>query len=182
MDQFGLESYIIPSRFKITNELINTYTKSIDWDIVNIKKCKLIKQSSDWLESKINNKKPAARNVLEKGSQVITDVTKLGLSYPVTIETIVTKLPRNTTIVLSIDKKENTVTNVPESCGILSVKKTSDHYVCIHYVKAVEQKEPIKIFVGKWLDGLVGGWVRVLTTDDLDRIQGRLALLENKIK
>lgn len=182
MNQFGLDRYIIPSRFKLSGELIKSYTRLIDWDVINKKKCELIEFSSSWLVSKINDTKTELRQTFKRDVPLLTDVTELGLSYPVAIETIITKLPRNTTIVLPIDKKEKTVINIPESFGILTIKKTSDHYVDIHFVKTVEQNSPIKVFVGKWLDGTVGKWVRMLTTDDLESLQRRLITLENRIK
>ena len=180
LNMFKLENYLIPAKFKITDELIKTYTKPIDWEIINKRKSQLIKQSSEWLDSTILNNQTTQRLPIEKNKQIITDISKIGLNYPITIQTIITKMPRNSILLLSIDQKENTVIDVPKSYGILTIRKTTDHYVFVEFTKTTNQKNPVEIYIGRWLDGVVGKWERLLTTEDLKAIENRLSALEKK--
>ncbi|MBR6347661.1 MAG: polysaccharide pyruvyl transferase family protein, partial [Spirochaetales bacterium] len=130
---FGLENYILPSKFEITPEFLDLYTKPIDWNRVNVRKAQLIKQSSEWLESQIKGRKVKERSFVESRSPVITNVTKLGLNYPTSIQMLAVRMPRNSILILPVDKKEETVTDVPKSFGILTLKKTTDHYVYVEF-------------------------------------------------
>ncbi len=178
---FNLNDYLITPKFQVTEDLLDQYTKPIDWDIVGARRDQLIKQSSDWLESQINGRKAEERAPVESKQQIIAGIDRIGLKYPTTIQLIATRMPRNSVMVLPIDQKEGTVTDVPKSFGILSLVKTTDHYVRIEFSKTTNQNDPTEIYICKWLDGKIGKWDRLLTTDDLTRIEDRLRKIEGLV-
>ncbi len=179
---FGLENYLIPSKFDVTEDLLDQYTRPIDWDLVGAKKKQLIKQSSDWLEAQINGRKVKERAPIEGRQRIISSVENIGLRYPTTIQMIATRMPRNSVMVLPIDQKNATVKDVPNSYGILTLKKSTDHYVYVEFSKTTNPKNPIEIYVCRWLDGKIGKWERLLTTEDLAKMEKRLDKLEKVIE
>ena len=181
LKMFELDNYLMPAKFKLTDELVDYYLKPIDWDIINSRKKHLIKQSSDWLEASILGKTIKDRAPTFNRVPIFSDVSTIGLHYPVGIQTIITKMPRNAIMTLAIDQKEKTVVDVPKSYGILTIRKTSDHYVYVQFSKTTNRSNPVEIYVGRWLDGVIGKWERLLTTEDLVAIEKRLLKIEESI-
>ena len=115
---------------------------------------------------------PSAKAVYEsaiqdKNAKTYTDLSQLGLTAPVTVGEIFNALPSNSLLLLKCDDNANGITDVPLSCGILTIDKVNKGRFSIMYKASLGGSVTNNfLYIGtlKGQDGTGLTWQKVCTT------------------